>query len=82
MVSVSFSEPGKRRTSYFVVDLDNIRYLTVEQDGVIVCGSRTEVPCESDCISARSCKRLTRRDRSKKNEVNVKWSSDGGSVLI
>ncbi len=45
-VSVSFSEPRKQRTSFFNIVPNNTRYLTVEQDGVVVYDSRSEVPCD------------------------------------
>jgi len=45
-VMVSFVKPGKRKWAYFTVVPDNLRYLTIEHDDVVLYDSRTDVPCD------------------------------------
>jgi hypothetical protein len=47
-VLVSFIEPRRRNGAYYHVAPDNVRYLTIEQDGVIIYDSRSEVPCDME----------------------------------
>jgi len=45
-VDISFVEPGKRRGKHQTVVPDNIKFITVEQNGAVVYDSRTDVPCD------------------------------------
>jgi hypothetical protein len=45
-VAVLFKEPKKRKTYFFTIVPDNLRYLTVEVKGEIVYDSRKDVPCD------------------------------------
>ena len=47
-VVVVLKEPKRRNAAYFNVTPDNIRYLTIEQDGEVVYDSRSEVPCDME----------------------------------
>jgi hypothetical protein len=45
-VSILFYEPKKRRPALFRIVPDNLKYLTVEQDGAVIYDSRSDVPCD------------------------------------
>lgn len=45
-VYVSFIKPRERRSYYYLMVPDNVRYITIERDGKVLYDSRTDVPCD------------------------------------
>ena len=52
-ITISFVKPRERKWSSYTMTPDDLRYLTIEQDGKVLYDSRTDVPVDMEAWRAR-----------------------------
>ncbi len=74
-VYVMFIEPKKRRSSYFTITSNNMKYLTIEDGGKVLYDTRRDVPCDMDEWAATN-------ERFKNNRpfTIVRYNADGTEI--
>lgn len=55
-ITVSFIKPRQRRSAYYQITSDNLRYLTIEVGGHVVYDSRHDIPCDMEQWAATNAK--------------------------